>query len=320
MSRFKPTTTECAEERSLEERLRRRIAVEQHFARTGHTYRHGPLQRNFERYVITPVLKHGLRLTGLYGRGFKNAVSPVVRNIQLYFPDLPSAFDGFEILHLSDLHIDGTRGLADVLARALRDLRPDVCLLTGDYRFEDRGPCEQVYPLMRSVVDNISAEHGVYGILGNHDSAQIALELEKMGVRMLINESAELTKRGASIWLVGVDDPFDYQCDDLPGALRSVPAGAFKILLAHAPELYRDASHQGIHLYLCGHTHAGQIRMPFVGSLRHNAKCPRSYGHGAWRHKSMHGYTSAGVGCSTLPVRFNCPPELVLIELRKHRS
>jgi predicted MPP superfamily phosphohydrolase len=152
--------------------------------------------------------------------------------------------------------------------------------------------------------------------LGNHDAAEIALRLEEMGMRMLVNEAEQVQRGQSTIWIAGVDDPFDYGCHDLDAALESVPEDGFKVLLAHAPELYQEASQKGVHLYLSGHTHAGQIRFPLIGSVRNNANCPREYAHGHWGHNGMHGYTSAGVGCSCLPIRFNCPPELILIELR----
>jgi len=153
------------------------------------------------------------------------------------------------------------------------------------------------------------------GILGNHDPSETAFALEEMGVRVLINDAAEIHRGSASILFIGVDYPYDYKCDDLESALASVPADIFKILLAHAPDLYGQASAKGIQLYLCGHTHAGQVRLPWVGSVIRNSGCPRSYSRGYWKHKGMQGYTSAGVGRSMLPVRFNCPPEIVFIEL-----
>ena len=312
----KRTLTSCLEERPLEERLQARIKVEHHFERIGHTYRHGRLHRTIERRITTPILKCGLQMAGLYSRGIHNALDPIIRKIRLHFPGLPSAASGFRILHLSDFHIDGNEPLADVLSNVLDGLHCDVCVLTGDYRFEDRGPCDEIYPLMRAVVSSISAKHGIFGILGNHDCAEIAYALEDMGIQMLINDAVPVPGTDGDIWLIGVDDPYDYRCDDLPGAMSSVPPESFKILLAHAPELYRAAESQDIDLYLAGHTHAGQIRLPIIGSVRHNAKCPKAFSYGHWSYGSMQGYTSAGVGCSTLRVRFNCPPEVVLIELR----
>jgi uncharacterized protein len=308
------TESPSSEDRLLWERLKPRIAVEEHFARLGHTYRHGRLYRQFEHLVARPLLKTGLQLTGLYGRGTKNALSPMVRNITVRFTHLPSALVGFQILHLSDFHIDGTPGLAEALVPLLAKLDPDVCVMTGDYRFEDYGSCEQVYPLMRQIVSNVRTRFGTYGVLGNHDTSEMAGKLERIGIRMLVNESVAIGD--TPLWLVGVDDPFDYQCHDLPKALEPVPAGSFRVLLAHAPELYDEAVEAGIHLYLSGHTHAGQIRVPCFGAIRRNAKCPSALVHGLWRYRTVQGYTSAGVGCSSLPIRLGCPPEIVLIELQ----
>jgi uncharacterized protein len=308
--------TPSIEERSLADRVKSRVEVENSFACTGRTYRKSRFELWRDSHVIPRLLKIGLNATGLYARGVKNALAPVVRTLCLDFDNLPAAFNGFQILHLSDFHIDGNSALADRLVSAIRGLKPDLCVFTGDYRFESRGPSDGVYPLMRSIICSITSKHGVFGILGNHDAAEIAFALEDMGVRMLVNEAVAIGKGSTPLWLAGVDDPFDYRCDDLPGALSPVPPQGFKILLAHTPDLYEEAANRAVDLYLCGHTHAGQIRFPLIGALHHNSKTPRTYAYGHWKRKQMHGYTTAGVGCSALPVRFNCSPEVALIELR----
>lgn len=304
-----------AENRSLAERLQPRIAIEEHCARTGIPCRRHPLLNRAERVFFRPLLWAGLKVSGLYPRGAANALQPVVRSLRLECPNLPAAFDGYRILQVSDLHIDGVDGLDEILAEKMAGIRADLCVLTGDYRFHNEGACDDVYPLLKRIVSSIRAEDGIYGILGNHDASEIAFRLEDMGVRMLVNEAAAILKGGESIWVAGVDDPYDYRCDDLAAALDSTPSGAFKVLLAHTPDLYREAEAGGVSIYLCGHTHAGQIRMPIVGSLFHHAKAPRSHTAGYWLYRRMHGYTSAGAGCSGLPVRFNCPPEITTIEL-----
>ncbi len=304
------------EERTLAERLRLRIAVEERFARAGGKIHTKSFFRRHEKRYITPLIKAGLQILGLYDRGQQQALAPVVTELEICFPDLPRAFDGFRILHLSDLHIDGVDGLSEIVASLLDTVEADLCVITGDYRFEDEGPCDEVYRGIRKLLPGMRSRHGIYGILGNHDESAIAFELEKLGVRMLINEAVEIERGRQSIWLAGVDDPFDHQCDDLPGAMIPVPADAFKILLAHTPELYQEAADFGVHLYLCGHTHGGQVRVPKIGAVRINAKCPRAYTYRHWNHSGMHGYTSGGIGCSSLPVRLNCPPEIVLIKLR----
>lgn len=304
-------------ERSLEQQLRPRIAMEDKFARAGGKIKTKSLFRRYEKRYIAPMIKLGLQVLGLYEKGRRQALSPVVSAVDLCFADLPEAFDGFRLLHLSDLHIDGVDGLTEVLATLLDGIQADLCVLTGDYRFDDEGPCDEVYRRMRKVVPIMAAPHGIYATLGNHDESAIAFELEDMGIHMLVNEAAEIRRGRDSIWIAGIDDDFDYKADDLCGAMASIPSSEFKILLAHTPDLYRQAAELGVDVYLCGHTHGGQVRLPKIGSLRSNARCPRAYTYRYWNYDGMHGYTSGGIGCSSLPVRLNCPPELVLITLRR---
>ncbi len=249
-------------------------------------------------------------------RGERNALDPRLRTIGLEFANLPASFDGFRILHLSDIHADGLEGLVQALCTRLGGLEADLCVLTGDYRYEVEGSCATVYPQMERILGCVRSKHGILGILGNHDFAEKVTHLERMGVRMLMNDSLEIYRGGASIWVTGVDDPHYYGCDDLSGALSGVPQGAFTVLLAHSPELFEEAADRAVDLYLCGHTHAGQICLPGGIPIVLNASCPRHLARGLWRYRQVQGYTSAGIGCSLLPVRFNCPPEIAVLELR----
>lgn len=298
-------------ERELDRLLQCRRAAEKLHHRGMKAHGRGDFLLRHDR-VVKPILWSALHCLGLYGRGMRNARKPVVRRVRLEFDGLPREFHGFRVLHLSDLHIDGLDGLAEAVAEHLAALPVDLCVMTGDYRYEVYGPCDRVYPGMKGLLAGVRARLGSVAVLGNHDMAEIAVVFERMGVRMLINEAIEI---GAGLWVAGVDDPHYYGCDDLPSALRKVPAGAFKILLAHSPELFEEARAQGVRLYLCGHTHAGQIGLPLLGAPLMNARCPRPYTRGLWRHGAMLGYTSAGVGASMLPVRYNCPGEIVHIEL-----
>lgn len=298
----------------LESRLARRRAIETVHQRGPHAHGHGDFPLRHER-LIAWGLKTALRAVGLYRAGRANALDPVIREMRLEFPNLPAWLQGFRILHLSDFHIDGVDGLAEVLAERLRFLPVDLCVLTGDYRFDVSGPCKAVYPRMRRILESIRSRHGVLGILGNHDCADIALGLETLGVRMLINESVPIGPSGNPLFVMGVDDPHFYGCDDLREASRDVPEDGFKLLLSHSPETYKEAADAGVDLYLSGHTHAGQIRVPGIGALAQLADCPRALAFGHWRYHRMQGYTTAGAGCSLVPVRFNCPPEIVVIEL-----
>jgi uncharacterized protein len=308
--------TDLQPARNLEKRLACRRAIETAL-RTGRrrdAHRDALLLRD---HIVGPILRSALQIMGLYRRGLRNALDPVVRHLRFEFENLPESFHGFRILHLADPHVDGMNGLAEIVAERVATLPADLCVMTGDYRFEMEGPCDAVYSRMATMLSGVRAHHGVLAILGNHDESNIAVELESLGVRMLINEAVEITRGGDRLWMIGVDDPHHYGCDDLNGALEGVPPDAFKVVLAHSPEMFEQAAAAEIRLYLCGHTHAGQICLPGIGAPLMNADCPRAYTHGRWQHGRMLGYTSAGVGCSLLPVRYNCPPEIALIEMVK---
>ena len=316
----KPFLATSLDRRPLIESLAKRNAVERDFARTGKMFRRHPGRLKAERLFVKPLLKLGLAITGLHARGLSNALRPVVRNLSLNFENLPPAFDGYKILHLADLHIDSVPGLATAASALIKNLDPNLCLMTGDYRFDIEGSCENAYAGMSEIIAAISAPDGIYATLGNHDPCEMAHALGDMGVHMLINDAVELRRAQQAMWIAGIDDSYDYRCDDLAEALSSVPSHAFEILLAHTPDLYAKAARAGVDLYLCGHTHAGQVRLPYIGSVIQNSEAPRSYTYGSWEHDRMKGYTSAGIGCSMLPIRFNCPPEIVMIELHRVES
>jgi predicted MPP superfamily phosphohydrolase len=292
----------------------KRLAIEQGLSKPRGRFRRGLIHPENEQ-AARVLLRAVLRATGLLRLGERNALQLAVRHIRLAFPALPEAFWGFRILHLSDLHLGTSAPLLSCIRARLQGVQADLCVLTGDYRFEVTGPSDAVYRDMQEILPAIRAEEGILGVLGNHDYAETAPALTRLGANILVNEAFEIRRGNQSLCLLGVDDPHYYGCDDLEAARAAVPADAFTILLAHSPELAEPAAAAGIHLYLCGHTHGGQICFPWLGPLWMNAHCPRAFTRGLWRHRGMQGFTSAGVGTSVLPVRFNCPPEIALIEL-----
>jgi predicted MPP superfamily phosphohydrolase len=157
---------------------------------------------------------------------------------------------------------------------------------------------------------------GAWGILGNHDAIEEVPYLERLGIRMLVNESVALERDGQQLWLVGLDDPHFYGTHDFQRALSGVPAAACKIGLIHSPEISAEAKRHGIALYLAGHTHGGQLCLPGGHAPYQNARCPARLARGEWREGRMVGYTSVGAGSSGLPARLNCDPEIALLELQ----
>ncbi|TIH12875.1 metallophosphoesterase [Marinifilum sp. JC120] len=257
-----------------------------------------------------------LRLSRMRERGRRNSLDFKIVKNEVYIPGLPEPLDELRILHLTDIHIDGFIDGGEALFSMIAPLRCDLCVLTGDYRLLTHYSHEPSAIGMSRLVTQINASHGVYGILGNHDFIEQIPDLEESGVRMLLNEGEVIKYNDAELFLAGVDDPHFYGTHDLKRAFRSKIKNLPTILLSHSPELYSEAAQQEVDLYLCGHTHGGQICLPGGIPIITHANCPRTMTTGKWKYGNMHGYTSRGAGCSGVQARFNCPPEITIHILR----
>ena len=271
---------------------------------------------NLENWQLAPrIIRCALKLIGLYSRARRNAELIVIKHNIVEFANLPSAFDNFTILHLSDLHVDISEGAMRHLVSIVGDLQYDICVLTGDYRGKTYGPVDTS---LRGIVGLRAQLRGpLYGVLGNHDSIHMAPSLEGLGIRMLFNECETITRGDDEIYLAGVDDAHFYRADDIEKAAKRIPSGAFSILLSHTPEVFDLAAEADFDLLLCGHTHGGQLCLPGGIPIKLESRLPRRMGAGPWQHRDMVGYTSVGAGTSLLPVRLNCAPEITLHTFRR---
>ena len=268
-------------------------------------------------YSVHSVIRNTLKLAGLYERGKRNAERIVVRHNDVWFEQLPPLFDGFAILHISDMHVDMNEVAMRHLAELVSDLRYDVCVLTGDFRGKTFGPFEATLDGVSRVREHL--KQPVYGVLGNHDTILMVPGLEAMGIRMLLNESEAILRDDQRIDIAGIDDAHFFRVDNIEKAASQIPDGEFSILLSHTPEIYRQAAHAEFNLLLSGHTHGGQICLPASIPITLDSVLPRRMGAGAWQYHNMIGYTSVGAGSSVVAVRFNCPPEITLHTLRRGR-
>jgi len=263
--------------------------------------------------AIGIAVENLLKCTGFRDRARQNCIDYSLERNDVYLPDLPADFEGYSILHLSDLHADGLLDEGEGILRIVETVPCDLAVLTGDFNSEDAGVhykhcLEALLPIVRS----ISAQDGIFGILGNHDLLEMVPGLERMGVQMLLNDSVQLQRGSADIVLSGVDDPHFYKCHDLQKALSTAASDQFVILLSHSPEIAQEASLCGVDFFLCGHTHGGQICLPGGIPLIANVSCNRRYMSGSWRCGPMQGYTSRGTGFSLAAARIFCPPEITL--------
>jgi len=261
------------------------------------------------------AIRSCLKLTGLYGRGRRNAAQVELRRHDVISSRIPKAFDGFKILHLSDLHVEMSEAAMMRLAAILPNIEYDLCVLTGDYRAQTFGAYE---PALAGMARLCSALKGpIYGVLGNHDTIQMVPGLEDMGIQMLLNENQSIERNDQRIYPAGIDDAHFYRVDNIEKAATGIPFGDFSILLSHTPEVYQQASYADFSLLLSGHTHGGQICLPGRIPITLSSVLPRHMGSGPWKYRDMIGYTSVGAGSSVVPVRYNCPPEITLHCLRQ---
>ena len=261
------------------------------------------------------VFAWAARLTGIHARGRQNALSPRVVEREFTFADLPAAFDGYRILQISDPHLDCLPELAGIARRLVRGVTVDLVAITGDIHGSPRAPVARSTMPLADLLTGPKVRDRVVAVLGNHDPASMADALEHVGITTLINESILIERGSHRLVIMGLDDVHRFYTPAAKRALRDVPAG-FRVALVHSAEIADHAAAAGFSLYLCGHTHGGQICLPNGRWLVTRLRRCRYGARGEWRAGAMIGYTSSGLGVGEVPLRFNCQGEIAVITLR----
>lgn len=236
----------------------------------------------------------------------------------IWLPDLPIGWDGVTALHLSDFH----RGplvpapyLRGVFERARR-LPHDIAFFTGDFVSVSASYVDEICGWLRGW----PAPLGSFAVLGNHDhytnAARVKAAVEAIGIPVLSNRSITVSRSGSSIKLIGVDDPSTSK-QDYKAAMREVEDGAFRLMLAHSPDIAWHFGQGDIHLALCGHTHGGQVCLPGGQALVCPINLGVDYAKGIflWRGATL--FVNRGLGVTAVPLRAFCPPEIALLTLRR---
>jgi len=260
-------------------------------------------------------LRQLVKWMGLHRRAQRNFETIVVRKHEIRVPASKKKLSkNLRILHVTDLHIDFDPGVLDRLEEALRGLSYDMVALTGDFNdlvIEERHAQPEWYERLGKMF-----RAPVFAVLGNHDFLWTVDSLEKNGIRVLLNEGLLVGTENNSIYLAGVDDPRMFRSENLESALKEYDGQLPLVLLAHAPQIYREALSSPVDLILCGHTHGGQVCWPGGLPLINRFSCPRALVSGYWRMDPLQGYTSNGCGGCKLPYRLNAPAEITLFTLR----
>ncbi|HBM15610.1 MAG TPA: metallophosphoesterase [Lentisphaeria bacterium] len=252
----------------------------------------------------------------------RQAYSLKLTEHEIYFDLLPESFEGYSILFLSDLHIDMVLDIESKIFDIIDKTDFHACLLGGDYAYRYKG---KNINITKEFADRLikkihSKDKAIYGALGNHDIYEFGCFLEEKGVKMLVNESVKIAKEDSHIYIAAIDDADYYKSHDFALCEEGIEhKESFKIIISHTPDIYKEAEKFGYHLALCGHTHGGQVCLPGGFPIFTSSKAPRKYARGKWKHKNLHGITSNGIGCSAFAARLFCPPEIILIKLKKTR-
>lgn len=246
-----------------------------------------------------------------------------LNNITISSKDLPSAFSGYKIAQISDLHNAQFGNENAMLIRLLKEASPDIIVITGDIVDSTHTDMDTAIAFVRNIVEIAPC----YYVTGNHeawlgsDYNELENALIDAGVIVLHDEAVTLEKEGQTIQMIGVDDPdFSYIAADkiISAKLENINiTQEFTIMLSHRPELFDSYVENEIDLVLSGHAHGGQVRIPLIGGLiaPEQGLFPK-YDAGVYSEGNTTMVVSRGIGNSVIPIRINNRPEIVLIELQ----
>ena len=249
-----------------------------------------------------------------------------ITETELSFRELPNGFDGFRIAHVSDLHNAQFGENNETLLKLLRQTDPDIIAVTGDIVDSRRTDTAVALAFLEEAVKIAPC----FYVNGNHEARisgyrEFEKSMEALGVTVLDNRKAAISRAGQTLTVMGIDDP-NFADDGLYGTKEAVTAArianlyreedGFAVLLSHRPDLFDTYVDSGVNLVLSGHAHGGQFRLPFVGGLYAPGQgfFPE-YDAGVFRDGETAMVVSRGLGNSAFPLRFNNRPEIILLVL-----
>ena len=251
--------------------------------------------------------------------------------IDLALPRLPHSLDGLRIAHLTDPHLMQRTKRLDRLINQLAKVRLDLGVLTGDYMIRDYPTARsRAMPYLRDLTAAVRPRLGWYGVFGNHDTPDLIEQLDNLPINWLNDEAVALADR--PIEIIGLRCTRNHVAPepiDLARAVGDLPTGhlpqddRLRLVLSHRPDYLPLASDLGADLILSGHTHGGQVRLPFNLPLYNSSDLPLHLSSGVLRHRDTLAVVSRGLGTTTFlntPLRFRlfCPPHAPIYTLRRN--
>ena len=246
----------------------------------------------------------------------------IVNEVTINLPNWPPDFERLRIVLISDLHVGSPYIDAAKLQRiveAANAAQPDLTLLAGDFMVTSsvrRGRTVEPEIIAESL-KNLRARFGVFAVLGNHDwwydGERVRAAINGVGIRVLENDVARIEHQGKTLWVAGIADAWTRK-PDITGTLQKVEDDGPIIVLTHNPDIFPNIPAR-VALTLAGHTHGGQVSIPFVGRPQVPSRYGERYAIGHIVEGNRHLFVTPGVGTSIIPVRFRVPPEISVLTI-----
>lgn len=279
-------------------------------------------RRSFLKRTFGSLLSlFGLGAGGYY---YSREIEPKLLDVnhhKIINPSIPSSFNRFKIVQFSDTHLGFQYNAQQLkkLVKKINSLNPDIIFFTGDLMDTPNQYNEAniIIPLLKE----LEAPFGKFAIYGNHDHGGYGTDIyksiiEESGFNLLLNSHQQIELiDGSSFYVIGIDDAMLGK-PDIRTAIKGVPDDSYKILLSHAPDLADEAQNFNIQLQLSGHSHGGQVKIPFAGALVIPPYAEK-YKEGFYKIGStpLTLYVNRGLGTTRLPFRFLCKPEITVYSL-----
>lgn len=273
----------------------------------------GPASAVSRRYRWTVLALAAIGIVCIaYGR-FVEPVWPEVTHVEITSRKLPAGIRPIRIVLISDVHSQGTPRLEPRLPALIAEQKPDLIFFAGDSANEPAG-----VPVFRKLMRDLSAIAPSYAVKGNWDTHKQWGDglFPVTGIHELAGKAEKVSVRGVDLWIAGA--PYD-RPDSIKPMLDAVPPGAFTILLYHSPDMIESLDPGKVGLYCAGHTHGGQVALPFYGALITFSQFGKKYEAGLYRVSHTWLYVNRGIGMEGGPVprvRFCARPEITVIDIR----
>ncbi len=245
--------------------------------------------------------------------------SVVVKETTIKITQWPQAFDHLRIVLISDLHVGSPHidieKLREIVA-TINQQQPDLVLIAGDFVIQDVWGGHFVEPeQIAAELKNLRARDGVYAVLGNHDwwydGDRITRALNNEGIKVLENDVTRVERDGQSIWIAGLADLWTGK-QNIEGTLAKIPPSAIVIALTHNPDIFPTLP-TGVALTLAGHTHGGQVSLPFFGRRVVPSAFGERFAIGLLQENGHQLFVTPGIGTSIIPIRFRVQPEISVL-------